>query len=236
MRSTCKKWNTSCKNWILFGKAAKKQFLMMDSRRISLMNFDLSKDNGDPSIRQARGAESLFRANEVDRTQKQFPEFRQFMMGNGKLVRTLIHTDVTKYLSFKAVDGSYVFVKGKVQNVPGNLVPNAWQSSVELLYDFVLNLVGEVVGFCELFQPLLTSTVINGAREVRTYHATHAAGVLPAREERKKSDKVEFTRSALFTCFPSPTRQAATGHNAPQSGSISVYSIHIPDLFCHSFL
>lgn len=37
------------------------------------------------------------------------------MMGNGKLVRTLIHTDVTKYLSFKAVDGSYVFVKGKVQ-------------------------------------------------------------------------------------------------------------------------
>ena len=39
----------------------------------------------------------------------------QFMMGNGKLVRTLIHTDVTKYLSFKAVDGSYVFVKGKVQ-------------------------------------------------------------------------------------------------------------------------
>ena len=37
------------------------------------------------------------------------------MMGNGKLVRTLIHTDVTKYLSFKAVDGSYVFVKGKVK-------------------------------------------------------------------------------------------------------------------------
>ncbi|KAF3500569.1 hypothetical protein F2Q69_00040888, partial [Brassica cretica] len=42
----------------------------------------------------------------------------KFMMGNGNLVRTLIHTDVTKYLSFKAVDGSYVFVKGKVQKVP----------------------------------------------------------------------------------------------------------------------
>ncbi|CAH8256682.1 unnamed protein product [Arabidopsis lyrata] len=37
----------------------------------------------------------------------------QFMMANGKLVRVLIHTDVTKYLSFKAVDGSCVFVKGK---------------------------------------------------------------------------------------------------------------------------
>ncbi|EFH68234.1 predicted protein [Arabidopsis lyrata subsp. lyrata] len=38
----------------------------------------------------------------------------QFMMANGKLVRVLIHTDVTKYLSFKAVDGSCVFVKGKI--------------------------------------------------------------------------------------------------------------------------
>ncbi|KAM0842470.1 hypothetical protein ACQ4PT_058359 [Festuca glaucescens] len=37
----------------------------------------------------------------------------QFMMANGTLVRTLIHTDVTKYLSFKAVDGSFVFSKGK---------------------------------------------------------------------------------------------------------------------------
>ncbi|WZZ55384.1 hypothetical protein YC2023_055491 [Brassica napus] len=49
VRSTCKKWNTSCKNRIIFGKAAKK---MMVSRRISLMNIDLSKDNGDLSIRQ----------------------------------------------------------------------------------------------------------------------------------------------------------------------------------------
>ena len=35
-------------------------------------------------------------------------------MANGALVRVLIHTDVTKYLYFKAVDGSYVFNKGKV--------------------------------------------------------------------------------------------------------------------------
>eukprot|EP00245_Coleochaete_scutata_P010245 TRINITY_DN3554_c0_g1_i1.p1 TRINITY_DN3554_c0_g1~~TRINITY_DN3554_c0_g1_i1.p1 ORF type:complete len:464 (-),score=113.88 TRINITY_DN3554_c0_g1_i1:629-2020(-) len=33
----------------------------------------------------------------------------KFMMANGQLVRVLIHTDVTKYLLFKAVDGSYVF-------------------------------------------------------------------------------------------------------------------------------
>jgi Rab GDP dissociation inhibitor len=32
-------------------------------------------------------------------------------MANGQLVRVLIYTDVTKYLEFKAVDGSYVFNK-----------------------------------------------------------------------------------------------------------------------------
>ena len=35
-------------------------------------------------------------------------------MANGMLVRVLIHTDVTKYLYFKAVDGSFVFNKAKV--------------------------------------------------------------------------------------------------------------------------
>lgn len=42
----------------------------------------------------------------------------KFMMGNGALVRVLIHTNVTKYLNFKAVDGSFVFNKGKIQKVP----------------------------------------------------------------------------------------------------------------------
>ncbi|KAI6698996.1 hypothetical protein NL676_019115 [Syzygium grande] len=42
----------------------------------------------------------------------------KFMMANGTLVRVLIHADITKYLSFKAVDGSYVFNKGKVHKVP----------------------------------------------------------------------------------------------------------------------
>ncbi|KAJ8763026.1 hypothetical protein K2173_023231 [Erythroxylum novogranatense] len=37
----------------------------------------------------------------------------KFKMANGNLVRVLNHTDVTKYLSFKAVDGSFVYNKGK---------------------------------------------------------------------------------------------------------------------------
>ncbi|XP_024359967.1 guanosine nucleotide diphosphate dissociation inhibitor 1 [Physcomitrium patens] len=44
----------------------------------------------------------------------------KFMMANGALVRVLIHTDVTKYLLFKAVDGSYVYKQGKVYKVPAN--------------------------------------------------------------------------------------------------------------------
>ncbi|KAG1371681.1 guanosine nucleotide diphosphate dissociation inhibitor [Cocos nucifera] len=42
----------------------------------------------------------------------------KFMMANGALVRVLIHTGVTKYLNFKAVDGSFVYNKGKIYKVP----------------------------------------------------------------------------------------------------------------------
>ncbi|RID67108.1 hypothetical protein BRARA_D02208 [Brassica rapa] len=52
LRSTCKKWNTLCKNRIFLGEGAKNQFLMMDSRSICLINFNLCKDDGDPSIKQ----------------------------------------------------------------------------------------------------------------------------------------------------------------------------------------
>lgn len=42
----------------------------------------------------------------------------KFIMANGKLVRVLVRTTVTRYLEFKAVDGSYVYNKGKVCRVP----------------------------------------------------------------------------------------------------------------------
>lgn len=42
----------------------------------------------------------------------------KFAMANGTLVRVLIHTDVTKYLNFKAVDGSFVYNKGNIHKVP----------------------------------------------------------------------------------------------------------------------
>jgi Rab GDP dissociation inhibitor len=39
-------------------------------------------------------------------------------MANGKLVKILLHTRVTRYLEFKSVAGSYVTKKGKVHKVP----------------------------------------------------------------------------------------------------------------------
>jgi len=43
----------------------------------------------------------------------------KFIMANGMLVKILIHTDVTRYLEFKCVEGSYVWKKGgKVYKVP----------------------------------------------------------------------------------------------------------------------
>jgi Rab GDP dissociation inhibitor len=42
----------------------------------------------------------------------------KFIMANGKLVKALLHTGVTRYMDFKAVDGSYVVNKGTVKKVP----------------------------------------------------------------------------------------------------------------------
>ncbi|KAJ6254245.1 guanosine nucleotide diphosphate dissociation inhibitor [Anaeramoeba flamelloides] len=44
----------------------------------------------------------------------------KFIMSAGKLVKALVKTDVTKYLEFKSVLGSYVYKKNKVHKVPSN--------------------------------------------------------------------------------------------------------------------
>merc|ERR1712137_486096 len=42
----------------------------------------------------------------------------KFIMASGELVKMLIKTDVTKYLEFKVVEGSYVYKSGKIHKVP----------------------------------------------------------------------------------------------------------------------
>jgi len=44
----------------------------------------------------------------------------KFLMANGKMVKLLLHTDVTRYLQFKSVDGSYVLKDNKIMKVPAN--------------------------------------------------------------------------------------------------------------------
>ncbi|XP_041805403.1 rab GDP dissociation inhibitor beta [Chelmon rostratus] len=43
----------------------------------------------------------------------------KFFLANGELVKILVHTEVTRYLDFKVVEGSYVHKAGKVHKVPG---------------------------------------------------------------------------------------------------------------------
>ncbi|KAI8377855.1 GDP dissociation inhibitor [Radiomyces spectabilis] len=42
----------------------------------------------------------------------------KFMMANGEIVRFLTHTDVTRYLAFKQISGSYVYQDGNIFKVP----------------------------------------------------------------------------------------------------------------------
>ncbi|KAH9825123.1 GDP dissociation inhibitor [Melampsora americana] len=46
----------------------------------------------------------------------------KFMMFNGELTNILAHTDVTRYLEFKQIAGSYVLAAGKVAKVPSSEV------------------------------------------------------------------------------------------------------------------
>ncbi|GKB13680.1 ribonuclease H-like domain-containing protein [Tanacetum coccineum] len=62
--------------------------------------------NGNNYIRGEEAETGILLAYNVDMVPK-------FIMANGALVRVLIHTDVTKYLYFKAVDGSFVYNKGE---------------------------------------------------------------------------------------------------------------------------
>ncbi|ORY83640.1 putative secretory pathway GDP dissociation inhibitor 1 [Protomyces lactucae-debilis] len=42
----------------------------------------------------------------------------KFLMANGELTNMLVHTDVTRYLEFKQISGSYVYRDGRIAKVP----------------------------------------------------------------------------------------------------------------------
>ncbi|KAH3667383.1 hypothetical protein OGAPHI_003032 [Ogataea philodendri] len=44
----------------------------------------------------------------------------KFLMSNGELTNILVHTDVTRYMEFKQIHGSYVYRGGRIAKVPSN--------------------------------------------------------------------------------------------------------------------
>ena len=56
------------------------------------------------------------------------------MMAQGEIVRFLTHTDVTRYLDFKQIAGSYVYNSGRVYKVPSTAA-EALSSSLLGLFD-----------------------------------------------------------------------------------------------------
>ncbi|CAO3600365.1 unnamed protein product [Absidia cylindrospora] len=44
----------------------------------------------------------------------------KFMMANGEIVKFLVHTDVTRYLEFKQISGSFMYKDGKISHMPTN--------------------------------------------------------------------------------------------------------------------
>jgi len=58
----------------------------------------------------------------------------KFIMANGLLVQMLLHTDVTRYLEFKSVEGSYVYRRGgKIYKVPATDTEALTSSLIGLL-------------------------------------------------------------------------------------------------------
>lgn len=58
----------------------------------------------------------------------------KFLMANGELTNILVHTDVTRYIEFKQISGSYVYRGGRISKVPANEV-EALKSSLMGIFE-----------------------------------------------------------------------------------------------------
>lgn len=70
-------------------------------------------------------------------------------------MKVLIHTDVTKYLEFKAVDGSFVLNKGRVEKVPAS----DWEAlRSPLMGLFEKRRAAKFLGYCQQYDPKNSTT------------------------------------------------------------------------------
>lgn len=77
----------------------------------------------------------------------------KFIMSTGKMVEILVKTDVTRYLEFKAVDGSYVQSEGKVYKVPSTSAEALKSSLMGILEKRRCHKFLEFVGDCDEKDP-----------------------------------------------------------------------------------
>jgi Rab GDP dissociation inhibitor len=74
----------------------------------------------------------------------------KFIMANGNLVKVLIHTDVTKYLEFKAVEGSFVLNQSRVEKVPAT----DWEAlRSPLMGLFEKRRAAKFLAYCQQYNP-----------------------------------------------------------------------------------
>lgn len=77
----------------------------------------------------------------------------KFIMSTGKMVEILVKTDVTRYLEFKAVDGSFVVSEGKVYKVPSTSAEALKSSLMGILEKRRCGKFLEFVGDCDEKDP-----------------------------------------------------------------------------------
>lgn len=89
----------------------------------------------------------------------------------------LIHTDVTKYLEFKAVDGSYVFNKSRVEKVPAS----DWEAlRSPLMGLFEKRRAAKFLGYCQQYDPANSTTWRNwDLTEMTMYELYNQFGLDP---------------------------------------------------------
>lgn len=79
----------------------------------------------------------------------------KFLMANGELTNILVHTDVTRYIEFKQIGGSYVYRNGKIAKVPAT---NAEAISSSLMGIFEKRRMKSFLEFIAAYDDEIVST------------------------------------------------------------------------------
>lgn len=110
---------TGLKECILSGllsSIAKKKVLQLD--RNSYYGGESASLNMEQLVQKFRGPDAKYDGKFGKSNRFCIDLCPKFLMGCGKLVTILLKTEVTHYLDFKSVSGSYVFKGGKIYKVP----------------------------------------------------------------------------------------------------------------------